>query len=417
MIKKPVTISNWHLPNRAVLQPMEGCDGELSGAVGALTRRHYLRLAGSGAGIIWFEAVSVCPEGRANPRQLYLCDETAHSYKALLEEVREAALKKTGITPKIIVQLTHSGRFAKPVADKILPIGGGLAPLIESTPAPLVAYRNPHWEVGREGQDYQIVTDDYCRKVAQYYEKAAKLAQAVGFDGIDVKCCHGYLMCEFLSAFERSGDYGGSFENRTRLFFDCVDAVKSSTTASVLITTRLNACDGFPYPHGYGVDENDAIDLSECKKILHILSGKFALPMANISLGNPYLIPHVNRPARGLTEEPEVGMERIYKITKELQEAFPDFPLVYSGLSYPGKDCVDYADAMLKDGAATLAGFGRMSLAYPQFFMDYLEKGSLDGKKSCLACGKCTLLMRGGSVSGCPVRDEEYKAYLDVVMK
>ena len=91
-INKPLQIGNWLLPNRVVFQPMEGCDGTLLGEIGELTRRRYLRFAASGAAIIWFEAASVCPEGRANPRQLYLCESTAESYKTLLDEVREKAL-------------------------------------------------------------------------------------------------------------------------------------------------------------------------------------------------------------------------------------------------------------------------------------------------------------------------------------
>jgi len=426
-INTQIQIGSWLLPNRVVFQPMEGCDGTEAGAVGELTRRRYLRFAGSGAAVIWFEAVSVRTEGRANPRQLYLCGDTADSFRALLEEMREKALAETGIVPKIIAQLTHSGRFAKP----------------NGTPEPLVAYRNPHWERGRENQPYVIVSDNYCAKVVDSYAKAAKLASQAGFDGIDVKCCHGYLLNEFLSAYERPGSYGGCFGNRARLFFDCLEAARQSIPADVLLTTRLNACDGFPYPYGYGVagmppladrasasmegkvksprlNESEKsilneIDLSECKEILRVLRERFAMPLVNITLGNPYLIPHVNRPARNLPEEPEVGMERIRAVMKELQGAFPALPLAASGLSYPGAEAVDYADSLLEEGAAALAGFGRLTFAYPGFYRDYRANGSLDRRKTCLACGKCTELMRAGSVTGCPVRDAE--VYLPLYRK
>ncbi len=395
-IDEPLRAGKWTLPNRVVLQPMEGCDGTAAGGIGELTRRRYLRLAESDAGLLWFEAISVCPEGRANPRQLFLHEGTAESYQRLLAEIRERALAATGRAPKIVAQLTHSGRFAKPMG----------------IPAPLVAYRNALWEEGKEAWPYEIVTDKYCAKVADDYEKAARLAMAVGFDGVDVKCCHGYLLGEFLSAYDRAGPYGGSFENRTRLFFECLEAVRRAMPADMVLTTRLNACDGFAHPHGYGTSARAEYDLGECKEILRVLRDRFGCAVVNITLGNPYLIPHINRPARNEAEPPEAGMRRIRAVTRELQMEFPELALVASGLSYPGANAVAYADQLLEEGTAALTGFGRMIFAYPQFYRDYRCCGQLDKRKTCTACGKCTQLMRAGSVTGCVVRDgETYMPY------
>ena len=65
------------------------------------------------------------------------------------------------------------------------------------------------------------------------------LAQEVGFDGVDIKCCHRYLNCELLSAYNRPGDFGGSFENRTRFLMDCVRKVKAAVNPEFIITTVL----------------------------------------------------------------------------------------------------------------------------------------------------------------------------------
>lgn len=398
-IDEPLRIGNWLLPNRVVFQPMEGCDGGPDGSVGELTRRRCLRFAASGAAVVWLEAVSVCPEGRANPRQLHLNADTADSFARLLEDMRAHALREMGVLPKIIAQLTHSGRFAKP----------------HGMPEPLVAYRNPLWERGREEQPYKLVADDDCARVVAAYAGTAKLAVEVGFDGIDVKCCHGYLLNEFLSAYDRPGPYGGGFENRARLFYECLEAACQSIPGSVQLTTRLNAYDGFPYPYGYGAAERQKIDLGECKAILRDLRDRFGVGLVNISLGNPYLIPQINRPARNLEEPGEVGMARIRAIMLELQGAFPALALVASGLSYPGAEAIAYANALLEDGAAALAGFGRMTFAYPQFYRDYKAHGLPDKSKACLACGKCTQLMRAGSAVGCPVRDAE--AYMPYYQK
>ncbi len=389
IFESPVKIYGREIKNRIVFHPMEGCDGTESGAIGELTRRRYLRFARSGAGIIWFEATAVCAEGRANPRQLYLNESTKESFRNLVAEIKQTAIDSCGFAPVIIVQLTHSGRFSKP----------------NGTPEPIVAYRNSHWETGKEDQPYVIADDEYCSLIPQKYAQASKLAQEVGFDGIDVKCCHGYLFNEFLSATQREGIYGGNLENRTKLYFDCIDSAKK-VAENLFVTTRLNACDCFPYPYGFGVNDKNEIDLTETKIIISQLEKK-GIELINLTLGNPYLIPHINRPCMNAPEDGNVGTERIRKITKELNEAFPDIKFIASGLSYGGENALDYAAEIIENGVCDFAGFGRMTFAYPDFYIDYLRNGKLDKSKVCLKCSKCSQLMRNATVAGCPVRDSE----------
>ncbi len=389
-IQSSAFICNKAVKNRLVFQPMEGCDGTPDGAIDELTSRRYLRFAKSGAGIIWFEATAVCNEGRANPRQLFLNENTKDSFKKLLDKIREVSWLTQGFMPIIIVQLTHSGRFSKP----------------NGTPEPIVAYRNEHWEIGKENQPYIVADDEYLSTIPEKYATAARLAEEVGFDGIDVKCCHGYLFNECLSAFTRDGKYGGSLENRTRLYFDCIDRVKESVSDKVFVTTRLNACDCFPYPYGYGVNDKNEIDLTETKWIIEKLMEK-GIEFIDITLGNPYLIPHVNRPCINAPEDGKIGMKRIYDVTKELNVSFPELKIVMSGLSYEGENAINYSNEIISDGVADFVGFGRMTFAYPDFYTDYLKDGKLQKNKVCLKCSKCSELMRNASVTGCPVRDSE----------
>ena len=390
VLQMPLELHNIKIQNRIVFHPMEGCDGTADGAVDELTYRRYIRFAKSGAGIIWFEATAVTAEGRANPRQLFFNENTKDSFKTLINDIKTTALKECGFEPIIIVQLTHSGRFSKP----------------DGTPQPIVAYRNSHWESGKENQPYVIATDEYCKTISHKYYTAAKLAEEVGFDGIDVKCCHGYLFNEFLSATRREGIYGGNLENRTRLYFECIDAVKEAVGKHTFVTTRLNACDCFPYPYGYGVDENNNIDLSETKQIIQSLYEK-GIRLINLTLGNPYLIPHINRPCINAPEDGETGMKRIYDVTSELKNEFPDIYFIASGLSFAGEKAIEYAEDIINSGVADFAGFGRLTFAYPDFYRDYLENGYLNKNKLCLKCSKCSQLMRAGTVAGCPVRDSE----------
>ncbi|MBR3588587.1 MAG: flavin oxidoreductase/NADH oxidase [Clostridia bacterium] len=390
ILENPIEIHEKVIPNRIVYHPMEGCDGTPEGAIDTLTRRRYIRFAKSGAGIIWFEATAVCNEGRANPRQLFLNENTKDSFKSLIKEIKEVSLKENGFEPVIIVQLTHSGRFSKP----------------NGTPEPIVAYRNAHWEIGKENQPYIVATDEYLKTIPGKYSVASKLAEEVGFDGIDVKCCHGYLFNEFLSAKEREGIYGGNLENRTKLYFECIDAVKNAVNSDIFVTTRLNACDCFPYPYGYGVDENDNIDLTETKLIIKSLYDK-GIRLINLTLGNPYLIPHINRPCMNAPEDGDIGVKRIYDITKELSNTFKNIHFIASGLTYPGENAMEYAEKIIEENVCSFAGFGRLTFAYPDFYKDYLTYGKLEKNKLCLKCSKCSLLMRAGTVAGCPIRDSE----------
>ena len=403
IISTPIEIYGKKVNNRVLFQPMEGCDGTYSGDIDTLTRRRYLRFVEGAPGIIWFEATAVCNEGRANPRQLYLNESTVAGFKAIVSEMKAKSMKLHGFEPVIIVQLTHSGRYSKP----------------NGTPEPIVAYRNELWEKNKENQPFVVATDDYLNTIPAMYVKAAELASEAGFDGVDVKCCHGYLFNELLSAYNRDGVYGGSFDNRTRLYFDCIDAVKDAVGDKMFVTTRLNACDCFPYGYGFGVNPTDEIDLTETKIIVSKLQDK-GIELVNLTIGNPYLIPHINRPyVANAPEDGNIGMKRVYEVTKEITADFPKMRFVISALSYEGENAVEYADKLLCEGIGDFAGFGRMIFAYPTFYKDYLENGSLDKAKVCIKCSKCSELMRAGTVSGCVVSDSEcyMPFYKEFVMK
>ena len=97
---------------------MEGCDGDAQGRPEPLTFRRYERFAAGGAGLIWAEAIAVVPEGRANPRQLWLNAESRDGFAALLKQARQAArCNGPDHRPVIVAQLTHSGRYSKPRAQ------------------------------------------------------------------------------------------------------------------------------------------------------------------------------------------------------------------------------------------------------------------------------------------------------------
>lgn len=395
ILEKSLIVDGVTIPNRVVFQPMEGCDCNEDGSPGELTIKKYITEARSGAGLIWLEATAVCPEGRTNKRQMRITKENLAVYKDFVCSLKAAGLEENGFEPVIIIQLTHSGR---------------------QSIVPMIAYRHPIYDKRKPVTDENIVTDEYLDTVPAMYADTAMLAYEAGFDGVDVKSCHGYLFQEFLSAFGRSGRYGGSFENRTKLYVDCIRAVKKALATienarPFIVSTRLGISDMVAKPYGFGTDENNNIDLTESKKLIEIIHAE-GVNLLNITIGNPYYNPHINRPFRkgGYVppEAPEAGLERFYNAQKEIKDVFPTITLVGSAFSYYRGEMMNEAEKQISEGVCDMAGFGRVSLAYPDFYKDYLN-GTFLHKKTCVTCSKCTELMRAGLVSGCAVFNEYYR--------
>ncbi len=407
VLAEPLKLKSKTIPNRLACQAMEGCDGTAGGSPDELTIRRYDRFATGGAGLIWFEATAVMPEARANPRQLYINKENLDDFRREVARIKETAPRANGIEPIVIMQATHSGRYSKP----------------EGKPAPLIAYNNPIFEKDSPIDKSRIVTDEYLDRVGEALVEGARLAEAAGFDGVDIKCCHRYLNCELLSAFEREGRYGGDFDNRTRLLRESVAGAMQACSNNFIVTARLNAYDGFPYPYGFGVATDGSLefDPTEPIRLLQILSG-MGMEMIDITMGNPYFNPHVNRPfAQGAYEpgeHPLLGVARMLKGTAQLKAAVPEMKIICSALSYLGTVAPGVVAAMIGQGDFDMAGFGRQIFAYPNFANDILHANGLDKTKCCIACSKCTELMRAGSTPGCVIRDPLYtKLYREIILK
>ncbi len=397
ILKSSVKIGGKTVPNRLACQAMEGCDGTSDGSPDELTLRRYRRFAEGGAGIIWFEATACQEDGRANPRQLWLHEKNLDAFKRTVENIRAWAMKAHGHDVLIIMQNTHSGRYSKP----------------HGTPEPLIAYNNPLFEKDQPIDGSRILSDDAIQRIGESLISSSRLAESVGFDGVDIKCCHRYLNSELLSAYGREGKYGGSFENRTRLLRESIQGSIENCSKDFIVSSRLNVYDGFPYPYGFGVKEDGTTDFApeEPIRLLKELS-KLGVGLLNITMGNPYVNPHVNRPFAmgGYTpeEDPSEGVRRMLFGTAALKKAVPDIKLICSGLSYLGLAAPHVAAGMIEGGCFDFAGFGRTIFAYPDFARDLLEKGELQKEKLCICCSKCTELMRAGGTPGCVIRDPLY---------
>lgn len=413
ILKEPVQAGYLTVPNAMAIHPMEGCDGNSDGTPGDLTIRRYQRFASGGAGLLWAEAIAVVREGRANPRQIWLHEGSFESFKSMVSMMREEAARSMGPDhkPVIVAQLTHSGRYSKP--------DGVAAPVIpQRDPYRDPLTPQPHPDTNRESkipEDYPLVTDEYLDELQGKYVEAARLAYKAGFDAVDIKSCHGYLINELLASRDRPGKYGGSFENRTRFLLEVIDRIHAELGEDKTVTLRLGVYDCIPFPFGWGVDEKDFTkpDLTEPVKLIELLQER-GVRMINLTIGNPYYNPHIGRPfnqaIKGAYPEPEhpmSGVSRMLGIAGQLQQKFTDIAFVGTGYSWTRQLMGNVAAACKKNNISKIIGAGRMSFAYPDFAKDIVKKGCMDESKVCIGCSACTQLMRDGQTAGCVIRDDE----------
>jgi len=397
-----VKIAEKTLPNRFAVHPMEGFDADINGTPGELSFRRYRRYAAGGSGLIWFEATAVNREGRSNPHQLMISSENAGVYKRLVEETRAAAAKKFPASHDLllVLQLTHSGRYSKPYGK----------------PKPIIAHHSRVLDpIHHLPEDYPLISDAELDALQEVYVSAAQLAADAGFDGVDIKACHRYLVSELLASFTRTeSKYGGSLENRSRFLMETATKIRQRVK-NIFVTSRLNVYDAIPHPFGFGMatDESMREDLIEPKRLVKQLA-ELGYPLINLSIGNPYFLPHIGRPfdfpVAGMNppeEHPLYGVVRLLRIIGEMQQSLPELPVIGTGYAWLRHFFPHVASAIVQQGKATLIGQGRGAFAYPDSVNDLLTTGRMDQHKVCVACSGCTQIMRDGGQTGCVIRDKE----------
>ena len=421
----PIRIGGFQVGNRWCVHPMEGWDANRDGSPSPHTLRRWRNFGLSGAKLIWGgEAAAVQPDGRANPNQTLATPENRAGLAALLNELRTAHRQQFGTTDDLLIglQLTHSGRFCRPNSKQM---------------EPRIAYHHPLLDAkfGIDPHDDSIVwTDDDLERLIDAYVAAAGLAKEVGFQFVDVKACHGYLLHEFLSARVRPGRFGGDFDGRTRILRTIVARIRDQHP-DLMVGVRLSVfdvppfrtsrevgqpmdyADLLPYQYGFGCREDNPLeyDLTEPLQLIRILRDAGVVAI-NLTCGSPYYNPHIQRPAifppsdgYQPPEDPLVGAVRQIHAARTCQQAFPDLPMVGTAYTYLQDYLPHVAQAVVRAGWIDLVGIGRMVLSYPELPADVLQRGQLQRKRICRTFSDCTTGPRNGLVSGCYPLDEYYK--------
>jgi 2,4-dienoyl-CoA reductase-like NADH-dependent reductase (Old Yellow Enzyme family) len=303
---------------------------------------------------------------------------------------------------------------------------------------PQIAYHHPLLD-GRHGIDPTdascLLSDDDVEQLIESYVAAARDAEAAGFDMVDLKACHGYLVHEFLSARRRLGRFGGDFAGRTRLLVTLIERVREACPR-LLIGVRLSLFDtvpwhkvgdhgepwpfqdSLPYDCGFGVNSNDParIDLAEPIQLLTILRD-LGVAAANLTAGSPYTVPHISRPAAfppsdgyPPPEDPLVGVWRQIDAARQAKAAVPGLVMVGSGYTYLQDYVVQAAQAAVRQGWTDMVGLGRMVLSYPELPADSLAGKPLVRGAVCRTFSDCTTAPRHGLRSGCYPLDDYYKS-------
>jgi len=428
-LAQPLTVYGRTVGNRFATHPMEGWDGTPAGQPSDLTIRRWTHFGISGAKLIWGgEAVAVRWDGRANPNQLCYSKENEESLAALPKILKAAHRERFGTTDDLLLglQLTHSGRFSHPAPDHL--------------PRPRIAYRHPILDarLGIE-DDKPVFTDGELEDLVQDYVAAARFAAEAGFDFVDIKQCHGYLLHEFLSAHTRPGPYGGSLENRTRLFREIVRAIQRDAPG-LHLGVRVSIFDFVPFTHpapgqgtrgvpldfhshlpyryGFGLNPDNPLEVDLTEPVAFLcLCRNMGVYLINISCGCPYYNPHIMRPAAfppsdgyPPPEDPLVGCARLLDVTTRCKRAVPDITIVGTGYTYFQEFLPYVAQAQVRLGHVDLVGLGRMLLPYPELPHEVLAGLPQNRKRFCRTFSDCTTGPRNRMVSGCFPLDPFYKA-------
>lgn len=219
-IFEPLTIKRMTLPNRIVMMPMGSNYGEQNGEMSFNHIKYYEQRAKGGTGLIIVENADVFfPQGSNGTTQLRIDKD---NYIPRLYELTDT-LHKYGT--KVAIQINHAGASAQSRRIGMQPVSASNIP------------SKPGGEIPR------ALTKDEILEIVKKFGEAAKRAQIAGFDAVEVHAGHSYLLSQFISPTtnDRTDEFGGSPENRTRFARMVIDEVRAQCGPWFPISVRLSA--------------------------------------------------------------------------------------------------------------------------------------------------------------------------------
>lgn len=282
----PISLGKLTLPNRIVIAPMCQYSAE-NGVATSWHLMHLGHLALSGAGLLIIEATAVEPAGRISPNDVGLwSDETEQALGNVLKEVRKHS------SMPIAIQLAHAGRKA---STRVPWEGGQSIPSTEPSGWRTFA---PSALPFAEHDETPVALDEAgLQRLRDAFAAAARRADRIGIDAIELHAAHGYLMHEFLSPLSnrREDAYGGSLENRMRFPLEIYDILRANFNPAKPVGIRVSATDWVD--GGWDIEQTVAF-AKELKKrgcdFIDVSSGGLS-PLQKIPLGPGYQVPFAER--------------------------------------------------------------------------------------------------------------------------
>ena len=330
MLFTPFEMKGVTLPNRVVVSPMGQYSADGKGNATDWHLMHLGNLAISGAGLVLTEATAVEARGRVSPYCLGIwSDENAASLERVVDFCRKQGGAKLGM------QLAHAGR-----KGGVSTAWEGQRPLEtheggwEIISPSAVAYPGRAMPRAADVQDLKAIKDAFVA--------AAKRADALGFDAIEVHNAHGYLLHSFLTPFAntRNDEYGGDRKGRMRFPLENFAAVRAVWPENKVLGIRLSTTDWAPG----GWDIEDTLEFCERLKELGadyvVASSGGSSADQQIAVGPSYQVPHAAEIKRHI-----------------------DIPVMAVGLITEAKQ----AESILRTGQADMIALGRGMLYDPRW--------------------------------------------------
>lgn len=325
---EPLTLRDVTLRNRIGVSPM--C--QYSCVDGMATDWHLVHLgsrAVGGAGLIIMEATAITPQGRISPHDAGIWSD---EHIAPLQRVTRF-IKDHGAVAGI--QLAHAGRKAGTPRPWEREQASSLLDFVDwNIVAPSAIPFADGWRTPR------ALDAGGLEAVQVAFQDGARRALDAGFDFVEIHAAHGYLLHSFLSPLsnQRDDEYGGSFENRTRLLIEVVRAVRQVWPQRKPLAVRISGtdwhADGWTIPDSVALAKllkPEGVDLVDC-------SSGGAVPGLQIPVGADYQVPI----STAVRSEAGIATATVGMITQPMQ-----------------------ADALVRNGHADVVLLGREMLRDP----------------------------------------------------
>ena len=394
---EPIQLRGKTIKNR-IVQPGQGTGfGHLDGRISERHIEFHRTKARGGVGLIIFEHTGIDRAGNVIPLMEPLID-----HDRFIPDLRRLTQTVHEYGAAMFFQLGHGGRRSVySPAFYLLPFIPGLERLALAFPryvptiyAKLFAAawrvaRRPKgpsagpmsWGFSKHGKAFthvsrakpQPLTTEEIRVLVRKHAEAARRVQEAGADGVEVYCCHGYLLNQFYSPFlnQRGDEYGGDLAGRARFTLEVIREVRRAVGDDLLICLRLN-----------GADYVDGGSTLEEAKAVAVWAQEAGADVINVTAGlygsYPFMIPSMAEPQGTFVPLAEAVKQAV---------RIP----VMGGIRVVDPQ---HAESLLENGQVDMVIMGRALLADPDM-PNKARAGRLDAIRKCIGCNQCLEIAEG----------------------